>query len=135
MSKQIINPKDKDLVLANVVLFEDLNEYEKRMDEDGQNWHSGGAILGARVKFQDFSTETQIALKERILLLTDHKVSDNDIVQVECDDEYGLFIRMFAEGEGQGGYAILDADQDSVAKMLYDIDRQSLSMDDQELDL
>lgn len=112
--------EDENLILQNVKCIGNPSEYEKSYNENGQNWHSGGAILESNVTFSDLS-ETA---RENLLNMED--IRNDDIVSLQRDDEWGLFIRLYHPGEILEYATISDIEDDPIAKKLWDIDIHSV---------
>ena len=143
----IISPSDKDLVLSNLVCYADVDDYDWAFENSGMNWHSGGAIVGAKIKFADFSEETKRLLKRNFYdqveymmewnaQAKDHRshyvvphfgIIDSDVVSLDFDDEWGLFIRIHRDNE-RFPYITFYGDGDPVLESLWGIDRKNLPL-------
>ena len=88
------NWQDKDLILSNMRLLCSLEEYEKEKDNAGQNWHSGGPIVISKTKLCNFTDTAQEEIKN-----FNAKLKDDDVVSIEFDEEWGIFLRFFRENE------------------------------------
>lgn len=135
----LISPSDKDLVLSNLVRYGDIDEYEQSFEDAGQNWHSGGPIVGAKFKFADFSDESKRQIKRKIYNNASEEdtrffgpvpqsgIKDTDDVVIDYDDEWGLFLALHRDGE-RLPYIYFYADSDPVLSSLWSIERKSLPL-------
>ena len=146
-TKIIISQTDKDLVMSNLTRYDDIDKYEQSFNGMGQNWHSGGAIIGAKIKFANFSDESKSQLKRKFydeieyimesnalaknmyssIKLPTYGITGTDDIVIECDDEWGLFIRIYRDGE-TNSYIDLKADDDPVSELLWGVDRRTLPL-------
>ena len=150
-TKTIISPSDKDLVMSKLTRYVDIDEYEKAFEDAGMNWHSGGPIIGAKIQFADFSEESKKQIKRKFydhveyimeynafdekspsnLEMPKFGIKETDNVFIEYDDEWGLFIKLCRDGE-KHSYTSLKADNDPVLESLWNIDRHSLPLGNDE---
>jgi len=150
-TKTIIASEDENLVLQNVKCTMDPDAYEKDCDESGANWHSPDRILKADIPFSAFSTESQKNIKKKFYDNLEYNleynafeddtslgrmnpvfrgdvicgIRDDDIVSVQRDDEWGLFIELYRPNSDIH-YAQIKTDDDPIINKLWNINIHSV---------